>query len=481
MRRCFFWVALLASLPSWAFKMEAGSFTTNDTFGVTTFTSVNLQQSYDVTPLIFILPTEEGGDSADIRVRNVTTTGFQAAAVEPEGNDGAHVSMTVDYIAIEPGNHLLANGIRIQAGSFNTQSIQRHSSVGGPQAWDSVNFASSLGAQATLLAQIQTMNNEDAGDLANPPAPQGPSRPWLSTAVRNVSASGFEAALERAEAGLGNVTQTEEFGWLAIQSGSHGSFVDSNNNSVELDAFNTGDNIDGWDEGCDSRSFPNINSSQRVAVASQIKRDGNNGGWVRRCAFSSNSIGLTIDEDISNDSERSHTTEDVSVVVFSRAFVFDANVDPELLFSKVLEQVVSDPFNNTTNAKAIPGAVVEYRLTASNQGNGIATDVVVIDPVPAQSSLFVADLGGVGSGPILFVDGSPASGLSFNYSVITPTLDDVEFSNDGASSWNYQPTADADGFDAAVTHFRVNLGGSFVGANGGASPSFDLLFRLRVD
>ncbi len=45
--------------------------------------------------------------------------------------------------------------------------------------------------------------------------------------------------------------------------------------------------------------------------------------------------------------------------------------------------ILSDPVNGTTNPKAIPGAVVEYTLTVTNSGLIAATDVIVVDAVPA--------------------------------------------------------------------------------------------------
>jgi uncharacterized repeat protein (TIGR01451 family) len=45
--------------------------------------------------------------------------------------------------------------------------------------------------------------------------------------------------------------------------------------------------------------------------------------------------------------------------------------------------ILSDPINGTTNPKAIPGAVVEYKLTITNSGLIAASDVVVVDAVPA--------------------------------------------------------------------------------------------------
>ncbi|MEO1573405.1 MAG: hypothetical protein AAFU65_00410 [Pseudomonadota bacterium] len=48
-------------------------------------------------------------------------------------------------------------------------------------------------------------------------------------------------------------------------------------------------------------------------------------------------------------------------------------------------QVISDPFNGTTNPKAIPGAVIEYTITVSNgAGAATATNVNVTDDLSAE-------------------------------------------------------------------------------------------------
>lgn len=63
-------------------------------------------------------------------------------------------------------------------------------------------------------------------------------------------------------------------------------------------------------------------------------------------------------------------------------------VQAPVLTVKKTEVVVSDPVNNTTNPKAIPGAVVEYTITITNgsttQG---AAGVAISDPVAATLAL----------------------------------------------------------------------------------------------
>ncbi len=65
-------------------------------------------------------------------------------------------------------------------------------------------------------------------------------------------------------------------------------------------------------------------------------------------------------------------------------------------------KIVSDPFNGAVNPKAIPGAVLEYCIQVTNSGSTSATNVVVNDSVPANTT-FVA-----GS---IFAGGSVTAGV----------------------------------------------------------------------
>lgn len=49
-------------------------------------------------------------------------------------------------------------------------------------------------------------------------------------------------------------------------------------------------------------------------------------------------------------------------------------------------RVISDPFNGTTNPKAIPGAVIEYCLEVRNTGSAAASNAVISDPVPTDTT-----------------------------------------------------------------------------------------------
>ena len=79
--------------------------------------------------------------------------------------------------------------------------------------------------------------------------------------------------------------------------------------------------------------------------------------------------------------------------------------------------------------------------------------------------------------PITFTDGSTPSGLSYNYAT------NVTFSNQvgGGPPYDYTPVPDADGFDPAVTGYRVAPTGIMSAASGGNSPSFNITLRVRIE
>ncbi|MBX7483010.1 proprotein convertase P-domain-containing protein [Qipengyuania qiaonensis] len=142
-----------------------------------------------------------------------------------------------------------------------------------------------------------------------------------------------------------------------------------------------------------------------------------------------------------------------------------------------VSSIISDPVNGTSNPKAIPGATIEYLITVNNTGSD-QTDsdtVIVTDNAPANAKMCLANLGGAGSGPVLFGAGSPVSGLSYSYVALGNASDDLQFSTNGGTTWNYTPTADADGCDGAVSNFRVNPKGAFT-----AGRTFTLRVRFIV-
>jgi uncharacterized repeat protein (TIGR01451 family) len=140
-------------------------------------------------------------------------------------------------------------------------------------------------------------------------------------------------------------------------------------------------------------------------------------------------------------------------------------------------QASRDPLNGTTNPKLIPGGRAAYTIAVANPNAFTVTadTIVLTDPTPAALKLFVGNISGNSGGPVLFQNGSTASGLTFSFANLASTTDDVDFSNDGGATWTYAPTADPDGTDGAVTHIRIRPKGAMA-----ANSSFSLVLGYVV-
>lgn len=90
-------------------------------------------------------------------------------------------------------------------------------------------------------------------------------------------------------------------------------------------------------------------------------------------------------------------------------WAFDAyTIDSAAITLTKTARVISDPYNLLVNPKAIPGAVIEYCMTISNAGPGIATTVVLNDNLPANTTYVANSLtvGGLGVGGQCVLNGT---------------------------------------------------------------------------
>jgi uncharacterized repeat protein (TIGR01451 family) len=119
-------------------------------------------------------------------------------------------------------------------------------------------------------------------------------------------------------------------------------------------------------------------------------------------------------------------------------------------------------------ASASPGANINYTLTVTNAGDGVAKTVIVTDLLSVYSG-FGLDTFGAGI-PFDIVQGSPSSTL---------TLGTPVYSNTGAPPYLYSPVSGGGGmpagFDGNVTNFYLPLTGNMP-----AGSSFELNYQVKV-
>ncbi|MEM6475835.1 MAG: proprotein convertase P-domain-containing protein [Pseudomonadota bacterium] len=149
--------------------------------------------------------------------------------------------------------------------------------------------------------------------------------------------------------------------------------------------------------------------------------------------------------------------------------------DTEVTVTKV-SSVVFDPVNLGDNPKRIPGATIEYVISVTNAGisDVDAETLLVTDIGPPEGKLCLINQAG---GPITFDDPDDDSEVDLIFSGLGALGDDVEFSEDNGSTWDYEPDTinDNDGCDADVTHFRVRPTGPFA-----AQSEFALRVRYII-
>jgi len=465
-----------ASIPAaHAGRLEGGTFrTTSTTGGPATRipTPVSFQNSFDTVPIVVAISDQRGGQSASIRITDITTSGFNAVVLEPDNWDGGHLDQQVQYIAVEPGRHVLPDGSIIEANRTNISNVQLGPGVPGVASWNPITYSAPLGASVAVLHQTQTANSESA----TPPATV--SRPHITSIVRNANITGFDIALDRSQALTGPAPVTETVGWIAMTAGGNENFSDINGNTINWASRVNASTIRGWADGCFTTNF-GLSSASAVVVAKKTSRNNNDGGWFRYCSQNATTIGLRVDEDTDQDGERSvaaANAEQPSIIAFSQPF--HANLRASLSVTKVSQNFVSDVDDNHF---ALPNANYEYLILVTNSGNAPPNQnsVVITEQLPPDTEMHVADFGVPGSGPIAFISGSPAAGLTYTYTSLASTTDSIAFSTDG-TNFNYTPVPDADGYDPAVTHFRLTPTGFFAANRGSGNPSFSLRFRARI-
>ncbi|MBU2870298.1 DUF6701 domain-containing protein [Colwellia sp. E2M01] len=308
-----------------------GRVTLNNTISNPEFTHVCFDTPFSSVPQVFSLPTTANDeDRLTLRIKNVTTEGFDIAQVEsreqansspPTGN----VAQTVDFLAIVEGDYNLDGGAVMRVGSVNTQSFQSKFINGS--SWETVNTADLNFSQSpAIITAIQTMSNETNN---HPAGPFPISEPFMATTVSSVTNTQFNIALDRGETTTGTVNTNETIGYIAITAGASGQLT----TDITFESFLTNDNIQGTDDDndCQIVNFNQSYDDTPLVIASKNSHDGPDGGWLKQCAISTSSVGLVIVEDADNDEENAHTTEIGGGLVLGGAFKDYTNSCPVLI------------------------------------------------------------------------------------------------------------------------------------------------------
>jgi len=223
--------------------------------------------------------------------------------------------MTVTFLAVAKGVHEVG-GLWMESGTIATRKLQygNKCSVGVSKSWQKISFTHSFSATPAFLTSVQTVNNENG-------LPSSSSQPFFAVAVNSVKTVEAWVSLEMAESsqyGGDQVDQDEVVGYIAIQKGSATLQDSTTGTGVMMAAAVSGSTVRGWKNGSYKVYLPTtLPVSTPLALASQNTRRGGDGGWARLRGVGSDHVKVCVDEDVSCDTERSHTTETMSVCAFA--------------------------------------------------------------------------------------------------------------------------------------------------------------------
>lgn len=151
---------------------------------------------------------------------------------------------------------------------------------------------------------------------------------------------------------------------------------------------------------------------------------------------------------------------------------------PTLAYQKTVS-TLSDPINGTNNPKRIPGAEVLYTIRVTNVGPGTvdSNSMILTDVVPVNTEFYATS-------PITFASSTtPVSGMTWTYTSLSSTTDDLSFSNTvapGPYLYTYTPVPGSDGYDPAITAIRMNPKGTMAGGGGSNNPYVEFQFKVRI-
>ena len=136
------------------------------------WTKINFSKSYQAPIVVAGPPGYADAAPATIRIRNVTSTGFEVRIQEWDYLDGKHAPERFSFIVMEKGIYTLGNGTKVEAGSFT-----------GSTSFQKIALQQAYARIPVILTQVTTYNETDA----------------VSGRIRNSNGSSFEYLMQEQE------------------------------------------------------------------------------------------------------------------------------------------------------------------------------------------------------------------------------------------------------------------------------------------
>jgi uncharacterized protein (DUF1800 family) len=273
-------------------KLELGELVHTQT-NATTWTSVNFAKSYSTPVVVFGPLTQNNAQPAGVRVRNVTSTGFQYQVDRWDYLGGAHPEETLHYIVAEAGEYVIGG-----------QLWQFARAAGVTHAASSQTFPQAFSSAPVVLVQVATTNETSA----------------VAPRLNSVTATGFTVRLQEQES-ADQTHAAETVHYAAIQKGS-GRLV---SNQFIFEANATAASV--------THTFTAVNFTRKLAdpflLATLQTRNEVDPVVLRYRNLGPSLVDLRAQEEVSLDPETDHAAESAGYLVVAGALDLDEDGLPD--------------------------------------------------------------------------------------------------------------------------------------------------------
>lgn len=294
---------------------EAGTLELSDTIDSDVSETVELANSIADPVVVAYVATRNGGDSLDVRVDAVGSTGFDIFVEEPNG--GPHVSEDVGWVALPSGSFVGGDDVlRVEAGTHTTSSV--HEGPLGAFGGDAVAFDNAFTATPSVLATLNTYGNGD----------------FMSDHTDDLATTGFDLQQEAAE--TGNAASEETIGWVALSrdAGTLGAI------QYEVGLHPEDGDLDGVDDTAELIDYDDFDDPPALIVQGSTA-NGPNGYWARGAGvYDEAEADVFAEEDQVGDAERAHADEAFSFAAFGTGVLPLAKFAPDVSAGSLTDVVL---------------------------------------------------------------------------------------------------------------------------------------------
>lgn len=245
-----------------------------------TWSRISLTKEFS-QPVVLASPASYNDpDPAVVRIKNVDPSGFDIRIQEWDYLADGHGEETVHYMVMEQGSYTLANGAKLEAGSF-TATIR----------FGSQSFKSAFRSAPIVITSIMTTNEEDA----------------VTGRIRKLATKSFDFKLSEQESSKTDHAK-ETVGYIAWEPGA-GSL-----GSIRYEVGKTENVVtDIWHQ----IDFQTEFAASPFFFAVMQSYDSGENSTIRYQYLTPADVQVSIEEESSKDTETVHTTEVVGYMIFS--------------------------------------------------------------------------------------------------------------------------------------------------------------------